>query len=361
MHFENSRGQTYTPLDWLTFNDVLLKPQKSRFKSRNDENISVETNIGKKVNLNIPIISANMDTITGSQMAIAMHNLGGLGILHRFYTDLDRYKEEICRVYNTCGRVAFSVGCDYKWINFIKDFISSINLINKDSVIVCLDVAHGHMLQSLEMVKNLSELDVFIIAGNTATPEGALDLATAGANAIKIGIGSGSICSTRIVTGHGVPQLSAIMNARESLDRNSFQHIGVIADGGIRNSGDIVKAIAAGADAVMIGSLLAGCVETPGEIFKHQDGSYKIYRGQSSRHFLKDIGKDNVASEGEVVEVRTKGPVSEIINEYVGGIRSGLTYSGAANLPELKQKAVFMEISHHGWIESTPHAITRLI
>jgi IMP dehydrogenase len=169
-----------------------------------------------------------------------------------------------------------------------------------------------------------------------------------------------SVCTTRIVTGHGVPQLSAIINARQALEIEGFPEVGIIADGGITNSGDIVKALAAGADAVMLGSILAGCDEAPGEIFTTKDGSFKLYRGQSSKHFLKDIGKIGVAAEGESIEVRAKGPVSSILNELTGGVRSGLTYSGVGSIYDLQEKAVFIEISHHGWVESTPHAITRV-
>lgn len=361
MKFENSIGEFYEPNSWLTFNDVLLKPRRSPFKSRTDKDISLKTRLGENLLLNIPIISANMDTVTGSDMALSMCNLGGLGILHRFYPSLDNYKEEILKVKNTCSNVAFSVGCGDKWVDFTKNLFQEFSPTYPYKFIVCLDVAHGHMEQSIETIKALAKINnIFIIAGNVATRDGVLDLVEAGAHCLKVGIGSGSVCTTRIVTGHGVPQLSAIMNARKALDDANFYDVGIIADGGITNSGDIVKALAAGADAVMLGSLLAGCDETPGQIFTTKEGSFKMYRGQSSRHFLKDIGKVGVASEGESIEMKAKGPVADIINEIVGGIRSGLTYSGASDLYDLQKKAVFLEITHHGWVESTPHAITRV-
>lgn len=359
MRFENAAGEIYFPNSWLTFNDVLLKPQRSPFKSRTDSNISLLSHIADGISLDIPFISANMDTVTGYKMAQSMSKLGGLGILHRFHSSNDAYKEEIEKVRKTCHFLAFSVGCGEKWIRFTEDVVSRLDPKIPTKAIVCLDVAHGHMEQSIETVQSLAKIpNITVIAGNVATPEGVIDLASAGANCVKVGVGSGSVCTTRIVTGHGVPQLSAIVSARQALDGEGL-NVGLIADGGIRNSGDIVKAIAAGADAVMLGSMLAGCDETPGEIFTTKDGSFKMYRGQSSRHFLKDIGKNGVAAEGESIEIKAKGSVVEVIKELSGGLRSGLTYSGASNLYDLRNKAVFLEISHHGWVESTPHAITR--
>jgi IMP dehydrogenase len=361
MKFENAAGEQYWPSSWLTFNDVLLKPQRSPFISRMDSHISLVSCLAEGVSLDIPFISANMDTVTGSKMAIEMSNLGGLGILHRFYPSLEDYKQEIMKVHNAANLLAFSVGCGSKWILFAKEIIEQLNPKFPTKAIICLDVAHGHMEQAIETVQALREIpNITIMAGNVATPEGVLDLASAGAHCVKVGVGSGSVCTTRIVTGHGVPQLSAIISARQALEGEGLANVGIIADGGIRNGGDIVKAIAAGADAVMLGSMLAGCDETPGEIFTTKDGSFKMYRGQSSRHFLKDIGKMGVAAEGESIEIKAKGSVKEVISELEGGIRSGLTYSGASDLYDLQNKAVFLEISHHGWVESTPHAITRV-
>jgi IMP dehydrogenase len=360
MKFENAIGERYSPSSWLTFNDVLLKPQRSPFKSRMDNSLSLTCHLSSNVSLDIPLISANMDTVTGSKMAQAMSKLGGLGILHRFYSSLEEYKQEIMKVYNTANFLAFSVGCGSKWINFVKEVTDQLNPKFPTKAIVCLDVAHGHMEQAIEAVQALKQIhNITIIAGNVATPEGVLDLAVAGAGCVKVGVGSGSVCTTRVVTGHGVPQLSAIISARQVLDSEGLSGVGIIADGGIRNSGDIIKAIAAGADAVMLGSMLAGCDETPGEIFTIKEGSFKMYRGQSSKHFYKDIGKMGVAAEGESIEITAKGPVKDVISELLGGLRSGLTYSGASDLYDLQSKAVFLEISHHGWVESTPHAITR--
>lgn len=352
MKFQDAHGDMYVPNSYLAFDDILLKPQKSKFNSRLDPRISICGYAG-----NIPIISANMDTVTGVNMARCMNDLGGLGILHRFFRSEDEYAQSIYDLMQNISRFAFSVGCGAKWIKFAEQIMRSCHANHKP--IVCLDVAHGHMQQSLETVAELKKLDnLHVIAGNVATAEGALDLAEAGADAIKVGVGSGSVCTTRIVTGHGVPQLTAIMQVRSALDTID-RHVYLIADGGIRNSGDIIKSLAAGADAVMLGNLLAGCDETPGEIYTTKDGSFKMYRGQSSRHFLKDIGKIGVAAEGESIEIRAKGSAESIINELVGGIRSGMTYSGCATIAELQDNAVAIEISHHGFVESTPHALLR--
>lgn len=358
MIFIDSSNNEYEPTRWLTFNDVLLKPQRSRFKSRNDEEISLNTSLGEGLSLDIPIISSNMDTVTGKDMASAMFRLGGLGILHRFYKSPTELAGEIDEVYKLCSRVAFSVGCGDKWVEFVRNLARDYQPTEASQMIVCLDVAHGHMEQSIETVEALSQIEnVFVIAGNVATGDGAADLADAGAKCIKVGVGPGSVCTTRVVTGHGVPQLSAIMSVRKGLNKGGNSKVGIIADGGIRTSGDIVKAIAAGANAVMLGHMLAGCDETPGPVLSTKDGNVKMYRGQSSNNFLKDIGKVGVSPEGEHISLRAKGPVANVVENILGGIRSGLTYSGVGNFEELRENAEFMEISNHSWIESTPHAL----
>jgi len=357
MEFVDAQGYTYEPTSWLTFNDVLLRPRRSRFKSRNDKTISLKTHLGSEQYLDLPIISANMDTVTGTAMAIEMSQIGGLGILHRFYPSLSDYAAAIHEVAKIRMRIGFSVGCGETWVRFVNDINDDFHESLAKELIVCLDVAHGHMEQAMDTVRELRKLsNIFIIAGNVATPEGAVDLVDCGADCIKVGVGCGSVCTTRLVTGHGIPQLSAIMNVKKALvDKGG--RTGIIADGGIRNSGDIVKALAAGADAVMIGNMLSGCDETPGEPIRTREGSFKLYRGQSSRHFLNDLGKVGVAAEGEAIEIKTKGPVRPIIEELCGGIRSGFTYSGVGSIAELQDTATCIEIGHHAWVESTPHAL----
>jgi IMP dehydrogenase len=353
MKFQDAQGNSYIPTAYLTFDDVLLSPQASRFNSRLDPTIDLRGFAGS-----IPIISANMDTVTGLDMALCMENLGGLGIIHRFFKNIDEYERVLIDASAKLQQLAFSVGCGIKWIEFVEMLLAKIDTNNKP--IVCLDVAHGHMQQSIDTVVALRKnFPIVIVAGNIATAQAAHDLAHAGADAVKVGVGCGSVCSTRIVTGHGVPQLTAIMQVRDALD-SLDRDVALIADGGIRNSGDIVKAIAAGADAVMLGNLLAGCDETPGELYTTNSGAFKMYRGQSSAHFLRDIGKIGVAAEGVATEIKAKGSAVSVVNELVGGIRSGMTYSGCGSIKELQDHAIFIEMSHHGLIESTPHALLRI-
>lgn len=373
MLFVDALGRDYTPDRWLAFNDVLLLPQESPYASRNDPGISIKTHLTDNVNgplydLSVPIISANMDTVTDSGMAIAMHRVGGMGILHRFYETKEQYFHHIREACDSHSRVAFSIGCngsckyvdDGQWLSFVREVDREIGL---KQMVICLDVAHGGMLQAIETVEELREAygrqECCIIAGNVATGESAVRLAEVGADVIKVGIGCGSICTTRLVTGHGVPQLSAILQIRKELDNAYHSGVGIIADGGIRQSGDIVKALAAGADAVMLGSLLAGTDEAPGRVEQYSDGTKrKLYRGQSSRHFLDSIGKGAVASEGVSIEIHHKGSVKEVVTELVGGIKSGFTYSGVGNIQDLRRKAIFIEITHQGWVESTPHVLS---
>ncbi len=365
MKFVNAQGDDYAPTRWLTFNDVLLRPRRSSYRSRLD--VSLKTSLGliddgrsldpcPLMMMDIPFISANMDTVTDYAMSAALHNRGGLGILHRFYKDENEYLGDIERQFIVQGRAAFSVGCGDKWLKFIEQCQKR----NINQMIVCLDVAHGHTDHAIEMVEKMRPLgpshQMFIVAGNIATGDAAFDMAIAGANAVKVGVGCGSLCTTRLVTGAGVPQLSAIIEVREQLDRCGFSHVGIIADGGIRQGGDVVKAIAAGANAVMIGQLFAGTDESPGQSVISKIGLVKRYRGQSSRNFMDDIGKNGAAAEGIHLEIPCKGSVLPILEELIGGLRSGLTYSGCGSISELQEKAEFVEISEQGWIESIPHA-----
>ena len=383
MKFVSFGGEEYQPTRWLAFNDVLLRPQHSRFASRNSVEISTSTSLGSIVgkpqymncpteelrvdphpslSLGIPVISANMDTVTGKDMAIAMDDLGGLGILHRFYKERSEYVNEIESVAKKCNKVAFSIGCGDEWVSFVESIMSrfwetSVHLI------VCLDVAHAHATHAIETIRKIANMEpqfprLAIIAGNIATGNAAYDLAEAGAHCVKVGIGCGSLCTTRLVTGSGVPQLSAIMDVRDTLDSYGYDNVGIIADGGIRHSGDIVKSLAVGADAVMIGQLFAGTEESPGEYTTdlRNNSKTKVYRGQSSKNFMEDVGKKGVAAEGIHLEIPYKGSMKNIVSELVGGIRSGMTYSGAGSIQELRKNAEFQEISEQGWIESMPHA-----
>lgn len=328
----------------LTYDDVLLIPQYSEIESREIIDISQDF-LGLK--LRIPIISANMDFVTGPEMAVQMRLNGGLGILNRFY-EWEQQISDITSVGYQTASVAFSVGT-----RDIKDSINKIRRIERlegldmYQKIVCVDVAHGYHNKVLLLTEQIKKTFPRwrVIAGNVATAKGAIALENAGADAVKVGIGPGSVCTTRIVTGVGVPQLTAIMNIASTI------RIKTIADGGIKTSGDIVKALAAGADAVMLGNILAGADECPGEIIETGDGrTLRRYRGQS----IFGVNGERYVKEGVSGYVETKGPVSGILKQMIGGIRSGMSYLGAKNLTELRENAEFIQITNNGLTEGQP-------
>lgn len=354
----------------LTFDDVLLVPRYNEIESR--LHVSLKTRLTKEIQINSPIVSANMDTVTGKDMMIAMHGRG-VGILHRFM-DIEETKKQLKEVrealrlepHDIGGPICVSIGAGKKGdkrahaIKYLCD-------------VICIDVAHGHSLQVLKMIESIKNWcqSPQIIAGNVATTQGVRDLINAGADAIKVGIGPGSLCTTRLVTGNGVPQFSAIIECAEEAD---IYNVPIIADGGIRTSGDIVKALAAGASSVMVGSLLAGTKETPGEIWcinengqvlaGGKDCKYnpkgtkliKAYRGMASKNAMIDWKGDyHAAPEGEATQVPYKGFVKPIIDDLLAGIRSGMTYQGVDNIEDLQQVAKFRLISPNCLIENRPH------
>jgi IMP dehydrogenase len=297
-----------------------------------------------------------MDTITGKAMANAMTGLGGMAILHRFLTIEDNVT--LFKNVTHPEQTGVSIGLG-------KDGLDRAEaLIAAGATIICVDVAHGHSKEVNRTIRALRELHhdgILIIAGNVATYAGADYLAAAGADVIKVGIGSGSVCTTRIKTGFGVPQLSALQDCRK-VDRV------LISDGGTRHPSDAVKALAAGADFVMWGGLLAGTDETPGETIEKaaNDGStirFKRFRGMASREAQEDFMgsmSEWKTAEGVAIEVPCRGPVKHIIQDMMGGIRSGMTYCGAETIKDLQRKAQFMEITVAGRVEGTPHALGRL-
>lgn len=337
----------------LTFDDVMLVPGYNGIRSRQDVTTSV-TAAGRTFEL--PVISANMDTITGETMANAITALGGMAILHRFMTIEDNVA--VFKRLKNPKQTGISIGIGEESMPRAEALVSA------GAEIICVDVAHGHSKEVNRTIRCLRERwgqNILIIAGNVATYAGADYLAAAGADVIKVGIGPGSVCSTRIKTGFGVPQLTALQECRK-VDRS------IIADGGIRTPGDAVKALAAGADFIMMGGMLAGTDETPGEILTklNADGSetkVKRFRGMASREAQEDYMGGMAewkTAEGVAVEVLAKGPVKNVILDVMGGIRSGLTYCGALNIKQLQRKAQFMEITPAGFHEGTPHASGRL-
>ncbi len=478
----------------LTFEDVLLIPRRSPIKSRND--VSTITRLTATIKLNIPVISANMDTVTEAAMAIAIAQSGGIGILHRFMT-VDQQVKQAQKVKRARGFIVenpYSIRIDasvaeaansmrrhdvgglvvndengrFAGIVSRRDILLSPpeknlvrqvmtrrknivsakpgvtpeearailyehrleklpvldddgnlhGLITAQDIIrprttaaldekgrlrvgaaigvtsgeleraealleagvdvLVLDIAHGHADHCIEMVKSIRARfpSAQVIAGNVATLEGARDLAEAGADAIKVGIGPGSICTTRIVTGFGVPQLTAIMDSVAGIEE-SGRDIPIIADGGIQKAGDMVKALAAGAETVMIGSLFAGTEESPGSAVIRDGQKFKVVRGMASlaatmgRRAAENRGDkdesaedpedwDKVVPEGVEAVVPYRGHVAEVLHQLVGGLRSGLSYGGARTIHELQENAEFVEISPAGIRESGSHDVDRL-
>ncbi|MEM1992242.1 MAG: IMP dehydrogenase [Nitrososphaerota archaeon] len=473
----------------LTFDDVLLVPQKFSLHSRKE--VSTETFFTKKIRLNIPIVSSAMDTVTESEMAITMARHGGIGVIHRFMS-IERQVQEVQRVKraeniiiekpyvlplkSTVGKAKelmenYGVGgllvvdeegklkglVTKRDILFEEDYekpitevmtpkerlvvstrkitleeakeifkkykVEKLPLVDEEDKVVGLvtakdimiksmypnaardqkgrllvaaaigikegyldrakalldagadalvmDVAHGHTDEVIRAVRKLKETfgDIQLVAGNVATPDGFEDLASAGADAVKVGIGPGAVCTTRIVTGVGVPQLTAILNCAE---KSIEMDVPMIADGGIRNSGDLVKAIAAGASTVMIGSLLAGTDESPGATISRGGRKYKVYRGMASFYAMlardlkegKQIDFDLDAivdyaytSEGVEAYVPYRGSASELLRQLVSALRAGMSYCGARNIRELWSNAKFISLSEAGIKESYPHDV----
>jgi len=464
----------------LTFDDVLLIPAKSEVLPRD---VDTSTYLTKKIKLNIPLMSAGMDTVTESRLAVAIAREGGIGIIHKNMSiekqaiEVDRVKRsehgvitdpislspdhpvsdalEIMERYRISGvpitvdnvLVGILTNRDLRfetdYTRRIAEVMTKENLITapvgttleeakqilmqhkveklpivdernhlkglitikdiekariypnsaKDSKgrlvvgaavgvsrdmmertealvnarvdVICIDTAHGHskgVLEAVHMIKSKYP-EVEVIAGNVATAEATRDLISAGADCVKVGIGPGSICTTRVVAGIGVPQITAIVDCAKEAARHG---IPIIADGGIKYSGDITKAIAAGADVVMIGSLFAGTEESPGDIEIYQGRSFKVYRGMGSLGAMKEGSKDRYFQENEQkfvpegIEGRVpyKGPLSETVYQLVGGLKAGMGYCGTRNIAELKTKTKFMRITSAGLRESHPHDVT---
>ena len=336
----------------ISYDDVLLVPQFSDLKSRNEANI--HSDLDSRRMLEIPIIASPMDTVSESEMAAAMSDNGGLAVIHRYNTIEQQAKLVHNAVTLTSGNglVAAAIGASGDFYERAQELVASY------AQVLCIDVAHGHhilMKEAIEKLKKRFGNEIHLMAGNVATLEGFNDLADWGADSIRCNIGGGSICSTRIQTGHGVPGLTTIFDCARST-RNAK----IIADGGLKNSGDIVKALAAGADFVMVGSMFAGTKETPGQVFTSQSGKkYKVYRGMASKDAQTDWRGKSSTPEGISTTVAYKGSAKSVLKDLDGGIRSGLSYTGARNLFELRTKAQFIKQTNAGQQESFTHILMR--
>jgi IMP dehydrogenase len=466
----------------ITFDDILLVPAKSKVLPRD---VAVQTKLTKNISLNIPIISAAMDTVTEAELAIAMAREGGIGILHKNMSiekqasEVDRVKRsesgmiqdpitlnpeqtvgeanQLMELYQISGfpivnekkeLIGILTNRDLRFepnnSMKVKELMTTENLITapigttltqaekilqkykieklpvvdkngkikglitfkdiqkrkkhpfaakdkfgrlivgaavgvtRDTIervdalvksyadVIVVDTAHGHSQGVIEMVKKIrSKFNIDLIAGNVATSEGTRELIRAGADAVKVGIGAGSICTTRVVAGVGVPQITAVMNCASEAKKNN---VPVISDGGIKQTGDIPKAIAAGADCVMLGGLLAGTEESPGEKVLYEGRSFKIYRGMGSLEAMKEGSRDRyfqdaeeeiskLVPEGIEGRVPYKGALADVIYQMVGGLRSAMGYCGAKNIRELQQNSQLVEISNAGLRESHPHDV----
>ena len=342
----------------LTFDDVTLAPNYSEVLP---SEVSTKTILSKNLILEIPLLSSAMDTVTESKMAIAIAKAGGIGIIHR-NLDIKKQISEIKKVQSKNLIVGAAVGAGPKELKRAETILKE----NVDLIVV--DTAHGHTKKVAEIIKKIKKKkpnQTALCAGNVATAEAAKFLVKLGVDIIKVGIGPGSICTTRLVAGIGVPQLSAILEAKKGVKNKK---VSIISDGGIKFSGDIAKALAAGADAVMIGSLFAGTVEAPGKVIKKNGQLYKNFRGMGSvgamntgsadRYFQK-IQKNTSKYVPEGVEglVKFKGNVEKIIYKLIGGLKSSMGYLGSKKIINLRKKPKFVKITKAGFYESMVHNI----
>ncbi|WEV40505.1 IMP dehydrogenase [Lactobacillus sp. ESL0681] len=358
----------------LTFDDVLLIPAQSHVLPNE---VDLQTELAPNLKLNIPLISAGMDTVTEGAMAIAMALQGGLGVVHKNMS-ITAQASEIANVKSvvvpkSITKAAVDVHHHLLVagaIGVTSDTLERAQaLLEKGADAIVIDTAHGHSAGVLRKIKEIRKHfpKITLIAGNVATGEATRSLFDAGVDVVKVGIGPGSICTTRVVAGVGVPQITAIYDAA-TVARE--YHKPIIADGGIKYSGDIVKAIAAGGNAVMLGSMLSGTTEAPGEIFEDNGIKYKAYRGMGSvgamaqahgssdRYFQGGVNEANkLVPEGVEARVEYKGDVADTITQINGGLRSGMGYVGAATIAELIEKAQFVQITNAGLRESHPHDV----
>ena len=335
----------------LSFDDVLLVPGYSDIESRSEVDIGVD--LDDAIHLDLPVISSPMDTITEEDMCLAMSKAGGMGIIHRYNT-IEQQAQILEGVLdeNEDATVGAAIG-------MTGDYMERAQILCEEGAsVLCVDVAHGHHVMMERCLKSLKQHfgdSVHIMAGNVATLEAFDALASWGADSIRVGIGGGSICSTRLVSGHGVPTFQSILD----ISRTTYDSK-IIADGGIKTTGDMVKAFAAGADIVIVGSMLAGTKETPGEILSSSNGKkYKVYRGMASSNAQTNWRGKSSTPEGISTTVNYKGSVRSVLQNFAGGIRSGLSYTGVRSLEQLRSKSSFIRQSNASQIESSTHILRR--
>ena len=351
----------------LTYDDIQLVPRYSDVVSRRD--INLNTLITKRYGLLIPIIAAPMDTVCEYEMANILMLLGGAGCIHRFMS-IDEQKKQVRKLSASIYGEGFGGNYEYwgiqddNWHSEIKavpiiaavgatgDYLERANeLIGAGANIILIDVAHGHHANVREAIKNIKAISsiIDVIAGNIATAEAAQDLCEWGADGLRVGIGGGSLCTTRVKTGFGVPNVTCLQ------DIVNVSKVPVIADGGIRTSGDISKALAIGASTVMLGSLIAGTEQSPGSIINKGGALYKRYRGAASLETKVAHGQEARNVEGESTVIPYKGGIKYIVNDLMDGVRSALSYGGASNLREYKPEII--RVTNSGIKEAAPHLI----
>ena len=346
--------------DSLTFDDVTLVPQ---YSSILPVDTITNSELSKNLNLKVPLLSSAMDTVTESKMAIAISKSGGIGVIHKNLS-IEKQVREVQKVKNNKCLVGAAIGVNN------QDIERAEELSKAKTDLIVIDTAHGHTKKVLTMIIKIRKKlkNSTLCVGNIATGKAAKFLADNGVDIVKVGIGPGSICTTRLVAGIGVPQLSAVMDVKKALKKYKTK---IISDGGIKFSGDLAKAVAAGADAIMIGSLFSGTMESPGKIIRYKGKLYKNFRGMGSvgamnagsadRYYhkkTKDISK--YVPEGVEGMVKFKGSVKEIIFNLVGGLKSSMGYMGAKTIRDLQKKRHFLKISKAGFYESMVHNVDHI-
>jgi IMP dehydrogenase len=341
----------------LTFDDVLLVP---RYSSVLPSETNLNINLGHNLILKTPFLSSAMDTVTESHMAITIAQKGGLGIIHRNLSISEQVRE-IKKVKNKKQIVGAAVGTSD------EDLTRTKSILDAGVDLIVIDTAHGHSAKVVKILNKIKKIvsNIPICVGNIASGEAAIKLYNEGADILKVGIGPGSICTTRVIAGIGVPQITAVLEVKKSMKNKKIK---IISDGGIKFSGDIIKGLAAGADAIMMGSIFAGTDESPGKKFKYKKKFYKSYRGMgsigamsagsSNRYFQKKHkDKSKFVPEGVEAIVPYKGSVNQILYQLQGGLRSSMGYIGAQAIKEIKKKARFIKITKAGFYESMVHSV----